>query len=209
MVQQRRGRGRPTGSRVDPAVRYEELLDAAESAIREHGPQASLVEVARHAGFGRSAVYALFPSRNAMLAALSKRHVARIMTTLAERTRGADDPRERVSAFIDNLCAWIEDEPQLYRALSGHALMGGDDEHGIFEELADATEQVLTKNLRELGAPTDAAAPWSRAMIGSTAAAAAWWQRTATMSRAELVQHLTVLSWGGGVRMPLYPPPGE
>jgi AcrR family transcriptional regulator len=188
---------------VDRAQRYEELLDAAERAIRAKGPQVGLVEVARQAGFVRSAVYAVFPTRGAMLAALSKRHAARILTNAAERTSGDAYSREQVEAFIDTLCEWIQDEPELYRALSGLSLMGGNEESGIFEELANALEIVLVTNLRALGAGTDAAAPWSRAMIGSTAAAAAWWLRTGTMSRAEFVEHLTDLSWQGGVRMPL------
>ena len=70
MTSARRGRGRPAGPGVDAEQRRSDLLDAAERAIRSHGPDVGIAEVAKEAGFVRSAVYAVFPNRAAILSAL-------------------------------------------------------------------------------------------------------------------------------------------
>jgi AcrR family transcriptional regulator len=202
MSAQVRRRGRPSGSSVDPETRRNDLLDAAEQAIAAGGPRVGLAAVAREAGYTRTAVYATFSSRDALLAALSKRHTQRLFQTIDQRSRALESPRERVSAFLDTLCEWIENHTDLYRALSDRALMGGDDAHGIFEEVAAVVQVLLEGALIANGAKPDAAAPWSRAMIGATAAAVEWWIHSGTMTRAELVAHLTELCWGGGMAMP-------
>src|SRR4051794_36125365 len=48
---EKRGRGRPTGSRVDQTQRQFALLDAAERAVRTKGPAVGLVDIAAEAGF--------------------------------------------------------------------------------------------------------------------------------------------------------------
>ncbi|WP_134062760.1 TetR family transcriptional regulator [Mycobacteroides salmoniphilum] len=195
--------GRPTGPPVDVERRREELLDAAERAIRTSGPQVGLGEVAKQAGFVRSVVYAIFPSRAALLTELSRRHAVQILLNVARSVPPEATDRQRLAAFIDSLCQWIETEPELYRALGAQAFVD-DDAHGIFEELAESTETLLTVNLSTLDAKTEAAGPWSRAMIGAVAAATAWWRRTGAMSRTELVEHLTYMCWEGGARLPLF-----
>ncbi|MBA0048163.1 TetR family transcriptional regulator [Mycobacterium sp. NPDC050853] len=196
--------GRPTGPGVDVERRREELLDAAERAVRTGGPQVGLAEVARQAGFVRSVVYAIFPSRASLLTALSQRHAAQILVKTGKKTPSDATDRQRLAAFIDSLCEWIEEEPELYRMLGGQAFVGDDDTHGLFEQLADSAELLLTMNLSAQNSETAAAGPWSRAMIGAVAASTAWWRRTGTMSRADLVEHLTVMCWEGGARLPLF-----
>lgn len=192
---QKRGRGRPAGSRVDPAERQTALLDAAERAIRAKGPSVGLVDIAAEAGFVRSAVYAVYPSREALLTALSKRTAGRLLAEITRRAAGSTDLRQRMALFFDVICGWIADEPEVHRALSG------DPAAGVFEQLAAAVEAMLTSAFAA-DARSPAAAPWARAIVGSAVAAAEWWRRTGTMSRADLVEHLTALCWDGGAALP-------
>jgi AcrR family transcriptional regulator len=195
-VQQRkRGRGRPAGSRVDPALRQAELLDAAERTIQTKGASVGLAEIAAEAGFVRSAVYAAYPNREALLAALSERTAARLLADITRRAAGSTDQRQRMALFFDVICGWVATEPNLHRALSR------DPATGVFERLAESVEAMLAT---AFGADprTPAAAPWSRAIVGSAVAAAEWWCRTATMTRADLVEHLTALCWDGGAALP-------
>ncbi|RAV09346.1 TetR/AcrR family transcriptional regulator [Mycolicibacterium sp. GF69] len=195
MKPEKRGRGRPAGSRVDPAERQAALLDAAERAIRSKGPTVGLGDVAAEAGFVRSAVYAMFPNRDALMAALSERTAQRLLAEITRRADGSTDLRQRMSLFFDVVSGWIADEPNLYRALSG------DPAAGVFERLAVAVEFMLAAAFAsDQRAP--AAAPWSRAIVGSAVAAAEWWCRTETMPRVELVEHLTALCWDGGAALP-------
>lgn len=190
----KRRRGRPAGSRVDPAERRAALLDAAERAIRANGPAAGLVDVAAEAGFVRSAVYAMYPNRDALLAALSQRTAQRLLAEITTGAAGSTDLRQRMAPFFDVICKWMEAEPNLYRALSA------DPPNGVFEQLAGAVEQMLADAFADDSRA--AAAPWSRAIVGSAVAAAEWWCRCQTMSRAALVEHLTALCWDGGAALP-------
>ncbi|MEZ0363227.1 TetR family transcriptional regulator [Mycobacterium sp. pUA109] len=196
MQPKKRGRGRPVGSRVDPAQRRAALLDAAERAIRDHGPDVGIVEIAGAAGFVRSAVYAMFPNRDALLAALSQRTAHRLLAEISTRAEGSLDLRQRMALFFDVLCGWMAAEPHLYRALNAAAPTS------VFEELAGAVEFMLISSFDGADPRVAAAAPWARAIVGSAVAAGEWWCRTAAMSQADLVEHLTALCWEGGAALP-------
>ncbi|TMS51784.1 TetR/AcrR family transcriptional regulator [Mycobacterium sp. DBP42] len=204
MTSERRGRGRPAGPGVDVAQRRSDLLDAAERAIRVHGPDVGIAEVAKEAGFVRSAVYAVFPNRAAILSALGERQAHRLLSEITRRAAGSTDLRQRMSLFFDVICAWMQDDPNLYRALSVHAA-GGHEMAGIFDELAAAVEAMLTVSMAAGGADTAAAAPWARAIVGSAMVSAQWWLRESSMPREELVEHLTKLCWDGGSALPFSP----
>ena len=94
MPSEKRGRGRPTGSRIDPEQRRTDLLDAAERAIRAKGPAVGLADVAAEAGFVRSAVYAMYPQRNALMAALGQRTAQRLLSEITRRAAGSTDLRQ-------------------------------------------------------------------------------------------------------------------
>lgn len=195
MKAEKRGRGRPAGSRVDPDERRALLLDAAERAIREKGPNVGLGDVAAEAGFGRSAVYAMYPTRDALLVALSERTARTLLADITRRAEGSSDLRQRMALFFDVVCGWISEEPEIHRALNT------DPSTGVFEQLATAVEFMLTAAFAA-DARTPAAAPWSRAIVGSAVSAAEWWCRTKTITRAQLVEHLTALCWEGGAALP-------
>lgn len=204
MTSARRGRGRPAGPGVDVEQRRTDLLDAAERAIRTNGPDVGIAEVAKEAGFVRSAVYAVFPNRAAILSALGERQAHRLLGEITRRAAGSTDLRQRMSLFFDVICGWMQDEPNLYRALSMHAV-GGHEMPGIFDALASAVEAMLKLSMAAGGTGTAAAAPWARAIVGSAMVSAQWWLRDSTMPRAELVEHLTTLCWDGGSALPFSP----
>ncbi|CQD12833.1 TetR family transcriptional regulator [Mycolicibacterium conceptionense] len=163
-----------------------------------------IAEVAKEAGFVRSAVYAVFPNRAGILSALGKRQAHRLLAEITRRAAGSTNLRERMALFFDVLCGWMQDDPNLYRALSVHAV-GCDEMPGIFDELAAAVEAMLTASMAAGGADTAPAAPWARAIIGSAMVSAQWWLRESSMPRAELVEHLTKLCWDGGSALPFSP----
>ncbi|MDH6247716.1 TetR/AcrR family transcriptional regulator [Mycobacterium sp. OTB74] len=195
MPSEKRGRGRPVGSRVDPDERRAVLLDAAERAIQSQGPAVGLSDIAAEAGFVRSAVYAMYPHRGALLGALGERTAHRLLAEITRRAAGSTDLRQRMSLFFDVICGWIADEPNLNRALNTEPATS------VFEQLAAAVEYMLASS-SDSDEGRAAAGPWSRAIMGSAVTSAEWWCRTGTMSRAELVEHLTALCWDGGAALP-------
>ena len=118
-----------------------------------------------------------------------------MLTEITTRAAGSADLRQRMSLFFDVMCAWMAAQPNLYGALSGYG------ETGVFEQLSAAVEHMF-ESVSGPRTPAGAAAPWARAIVGSAVAAGEWWCRTGSMSRAELVEHLTALCWDGGAALP-------
>ncbi|WP_219825432.1 TetR/AcrR family transcriptional regulator [Nonomuraea typhae] len=198
----RRERGRPPGPGVTVEQRRADLLDAAERAIRARGPAVSMADIAREAGYARSALYAMFADRASVLTALSERHAERIYAAIADGMRLVAEPRGRFRVTLDVLCRWVEAEPHLYRVLSRHPLTDEGPDRGLFDVVSASLESLLRSTLRASGADPAPAAPWARAMVGSMAAAVEWWLREDAMSRDALVEHLTDLFWDGGAALP-------
>ncbi|MEV7021208.1 helix-turn-helix domain-containing protein [Kitasatospora sp. NPDC093558] len=58
--------------RADARRNYDRIVAAAESLVAEHGAEASLEEIARHAGVGSATLHRHFPSRQLLLEAVFK-----------------------------------------------------------------------------------------------------------------------------------------
>ncbi|WP_234353882.1 TetR/AcrR family transcriptional regulator [Gordonia iterans] len=189
----RRGRGRPPGPAVDPADRRETLLDAAEAAIAAAGAQVTLAQVAETAGLTRSAVYAAFADREALLSALARRHSERLVDRLRATVALDAEPRAQTRAAVDLLARWFEENPELARLLDQRT--DGDQLHRSYG--AEAVTAVLDAGFRARGLDPTPAATWAQGLIGAVSAAVRWWVHTQTVSRDELVDHLTDLIWFG------------
>ena len=61
--------------RADARRNYERLLAAATAAFAEHGPDASLDDIARRAGVGIGTLYRHFPTRQALLEAVYREQI--------------------------------------------------------------------------------------------------------------------------------------
>lgn len=170
------------------------MLDAAEAAIRESGAAVGLAEVAATAGLTRSAVYAAFADRDAVIDALAHRHARAIIARLGEILADVDDPMEQTRASLDILASWFDDEPVLARLLAGRldgpVRAGG----GV---IVSAIADILRAGFRARGGDEAAAEPWAHALVGAVASTIAWWSETRTMSRGQVVEYLFVLVWGG------------
>lgn len=157
-----------------------------------------MADIAREAGYARSAVYAAFPNRTAVLAALAERHAGLLLADMFGRASAAGEPRAQFQEILNALFAWVQDGPRLY-----WALIRLTDGPGLFDLLAGAIEAMLEPALRARGTDIELAAPGARAMMGSAIAAIEWWLRTdMAMPRPKLVGYLTDLAWNGGVGLP-------
>ena len=81
------------------------ILDAAE-ALLARGETASTAAVARESGVSRVTVYAHFPTREALLEAVTERSVRRFGATLAEVGLEHGPPREALDRLVER--AWRE-----------------------------------------------------------------------------------------------------
>ena len=86
--------------RADAQRSFDSILDAALDALASD-PDASMAEIARRAGVVRATIYVHFPTREALIAAVTERAVAEVTEAIeaAEPTRGeARDALARVVA---------------------------------------------------------------------------------------------------------------
>ena len=92
------GLQRPT--RADARRNYDLLVDAARRVFVEHGPDASLEQIARRAGVGIGTLYRRFPNRQALLEAV-----------YLEEIQSMCDGAEKLAGLppYDALQAWLTD----------------------------------------------------------------------------------------------------
>jgi AcrR family transcriptional regulator len=82
--------------RADARRNYERILAAAGAAIAQHGVEASLEEIARHAGVGSATLHRHFPSRQALLEAVFRDRVE----TLCAKARDLATEPDREAALV-------------------------------------------------------------------------------------------------------------
>jgi len=87
---------------MSEAVRREQILQAAERLLAHYGPQKTTVaDVAREAGIGVGSVYLEFPSKEAIIEALSRaRHEAVLNAMRAAAQRTGSSWSERLSLMM-------------------------------------------------------------------------------------------------------------
>ena len=187
--------GRPPGPRRDPAERREDLLDAAVTAIREHGPKVSMAELAAAAGVTRPILYDHFGDRAGVAAALVARYTSDLASTLTPLFDRPVPLRQAIRDGIDVFCRFVDKEPDLYRFLTtAHSVPdGGSIGIDVGSRVGDAISAALETSGRD-----PAIGPiWGYAVIGMVFAAAEAWAATRTVPRKVLVDQLTELITAG------------
>lgn len=105
-------RKRPTQQRAQQ--RYDAILDAAESLIREkQSTQFGMNELARHAGVNIASIYQYFAGRPAILRELVERLSTNYRVTMFTALQGAGDESldALLDAILDGYLALLETEP--------------------------------------------------------------------------------------------------
>jgi AcrR family transcriptional regulator len=91
---QRRHRSHPAERAVDVEDQFARnraaLLTAAEAEFAEHGPEATVADIARRAGIGKGTVFRHFPTKEDLLAAVVLDRVT-TLTALARHLAGRPD----------------------------------------------------------------------------------------------------------------------
>lgn len=90
--------------RADARRNYARLLAAANAAFAEHGPDASLDDIAQRASVGIGTLYRHFPTRQALLEAVYRDQIDSLRAE-AEALRDAPSPQEALAAWLRSLLA--------------------------------------------------------------------------------------------------------
>jgi AcrR family transcriptional regulator len=112
-----------------PDERRDQLLDAAEQVLTSRGLASTTVaDVAEAAGLAKGTMYLYFESKDALLAGLRTRYLARLAETVdCESLSGPTPPPERLMRFVDGMFAWCETNRSLHHLLFHEAGFSEDD----------------------------------------------------------------------------------
>lgn len=85
--------------RVDAQRNRERILEVAREAFTQHGPEATLDDIARRAEIGPGTLYRHFPTRDALIEAVFRSQVEKL-TSAGQRYSGTLRPLEALRAWM-------------------------------------------------------------------------------------------------------------
>src|SRR6185503_19473544 len=91
----------PVRRRRDRVARRDELLAAADRAVRELGPEASMDAIAAEAGITKPIVYRYFGDKDDLYAALAERYLEELYRESNQVMLTANRPHKRLGEGID------------------------------------------------------------------------------------------------------------
>ncbi|MGZ3145824.1 TetR/AcrR family transcriptional regulator [Lentzea chajnantorensis] len=132
--------------RADARRNHERILAVAEQEVAAHGASASLEQIARVAGVGSATVRRHFPTRQALLEAVSWHRVQALCDRARELT-GTGDSRDALLAWLTEVVAYCVTARGLATALAYE----GDPVHGnsCAGALEEAAEPLLRKAIED------------------------------------------------------------
>lgn len=95
----------PERQRADARRNYTRILAVAEEEVATHGADASLEQIARTAGVGSATVRRHFPTRRALLEAVSQKRIEALCVRAHELT-GKGDSRNALLEWLDDVVAY-------------------------------------------------------------------------------------------------------
>lgn len=194
-------------------IRRTDLVDGTLAAVREHGADVGMDEIGAHIGVSKAVLYRYFADKNDLNTAAMVRFIETILlprlteafhdTSTDDTSTDDTDPddhtltRTVIAVYVDT----IADEPEIYRFVTSARSAGA----GVLADseklLADLVVFALHDRLAGRGLDTTCFRTWAYAVVGGVQLATHWWMQDAALSRATLVDHLTVLVWTSLVGM--------
>ena len=181
-------------------TRRAELIDAAIAAVRQHGSDVGMDQIAAAARTSKPVIYRYFTDKTDLYRAVGARIIGEVVQALSSVPHDSD-PQTLLRASIDAYLQLLEDNPQLFRFVTQHRLLNEQRPHAaeFSRPVADVLTVALGEQLRTVGLDPSGAQPWGEAVVGFIRAASLWWlDNPEAMTREQLLEYLVALLWGGG-----------
>ena len=135
----------PVRQRADARRNYARVLAVAEEEVAAHGASASLEQIARVAGVGSATVRRHFPTRRALLEAVSRTRIDALCVRAADLA-SADDSRDALLDWMGDVVAYCVSARGLAAALAyDGAEPGPVHENSCSAALEEAGEPLLRR----------------------------------------------------------------
>ena len=175
-------------------TRRAELVEAAVAAIDEHGPSASIAQVAQSAGVSKPVLYRYFSDKDDLYRAVGLWGAIQVVDSVVPTLLGDRPMRQRVERACTLYLTLISRHPNVFFLLVEHPTNEDPFADGK-EMIATALARTLNDGLTGLGVEATGAEPWAYGMVGLGLSTGEWWLRRRTMSRAAVSRHLSSFIW--------------
>lgn len=213
----------PSGSRKRgrSAARRRALLDAARRAIRAHGPDVSMEQIAAEAGISRPILYRHFGNRQGMAEAVAHDAVAGV---LGGREQAASPPRvpaisdglnlrDTLQELVRQYLDFVDEDPDLYRFIVRQRAFRRIAQQGDLAKGAEGPLGILTLPLvaaLQREGLSEMEAGWQANLLaGMLATAVGWNVETKHFAREELERRMLALCERVGELAPARSDTGE
>jgi AcrR family transcriptional regulator len=188
--------------------RRDDLLAAARRAMRDHGPNASMDQIAAAAGVTKPIIYRHVGGRSDLLAALTEAWVDDFVASSREVLAQQVDPYQATVALVGEYVTHAASHPAMYTAIVSDLTDLAAHRRRI-DRIASTLIKVMEPALVASGRPKRVAVTMSHAIVGAVHYATDHWiahnpDLGEPFARAELVDDVTQLVWSGIA--PLYTP---
>lgn len=134
-------------------ARREQITEAAQRAIAEHGAAAVRVEhVALEAGVSPNTVRYYYSDVEELLRDAHRKAIERFYTERMEQARAIEDPVERLAATIDSGVASGPDDQETRLLWEGVRLAGESELFSVLMTQLSRQQELMYENILELGA---------------------------------------------------------
>lgn len=191
--------GRKRRWRQHKMERRTELVEGTLEAIRRHGSDVSMDEIAAEIGVSKTVLYRYFVDKNDLTTAVMMRFaqttlIPNMAGALSSHLNGFDLTREIIRVYVETVAA----EPEPYRFVMANNSAGrnkvvADSERMIARMLA----VILRRRMEGAGMDTRGVEPWAYLIVGGVQLATHSWMSHPRMTADELIDYLTMLSWNG------------
>jgi len=178
-------------------LRRNELVDGTIDAIRRRGGTLSMDDIAAEIGVSKTVLYRYFVDKNDLTTAVMMRFtqttlIPNMAAALTSNLDGFDLTREVIRVYVET----VANEPEPYRFVMSNSSASkskviADSERIIARMLA----VLMRRRMQQAGMDTGGAEPWAYLIVGGVQLATHSWMSDPRMSRDELIDYLTMLSW--------------
>ncbi|MDJ0395851.1 TetR/AcrR family transcriptional regulator [Rhodococcus sp. G-MC3] len=189
--------GRKSRWREHKIARRAELLDGTLAAIRLHGCDIGLDDIAAEIGISKTLLYKHFLNKNGLTNATMAHYLEttlapRIQSAISEKFGEYDLTRAVITAYIET----IAHDPDVYLYVMANTT-SRDATTQAERTIAELLATVLGKHLRTHEMDSGGSVPFAFAIVGAVRLATHWWIEHGTMPITDLTDYLTMFTWGG------------